>query len=224
MIQLDAVGWNGYDASMDAVNQKIRELAEMHRTRLRGKFVSRTEEMKSDNNEHYLIYKILGVGDAKGQMIDQYQNVGRFLYAAAGAFLEEAAILCMEEHFSNVQRKVRIPNGVGDRPKTFEIDCLVGNDAYEIKWRDATTDGDHVAKEHARLLAIKQLGYTPIRIMFYYPQREQSRGIQKKLEAAYSGVGGHYFYAESAWKHILNLTGIDLLRILEKLAEETSDE
>ena len=35
-------------------------------------------------------------------------------------------------------------NSEGNRPKTFEIDFLNDNDAIEIKWRDATTDGDHI--------------------------------------------------------------------------------
>lgn len=58
------------------------------------------------------------------------------------------------------------------RSKTFEIDCLVGTDAIEIKWRDATTDGDHIAKEHTRIKVIAEAGLTPIHIMFYYPKPE----------------------------------------------------
>jgi hypothetical protein len=42
---------------------------------------------------------------------------------------------------------IRIPNTLGQHPKAFEIDCLVGSDAIEIKWRDATTDGDHITLE-----------------------------------------------------------------------------
>ena len=112
-------------------------------------------------------------------MIDEYQNMGRFLYKYAGSFLEEATILCFEEKFSGAKRKVRIPNTLGSKPVTFEIDCLVGKDAYEIKWRDSTTDGDHITKEHIRVKAVKNAGYKPIRIMFYYPNRAQ-RSVFKK--------------------------------------------
>ncbi|WP_308254985.1 ApaLI family restriction endonuclease [Geminocystis sp. GBBB08] len=62
------------------------------------------------------------------------------------------------------------------------IDVLDGNDAIEIKWRDATTDGDHITKEHTRIKAIENHGYKPIRVMFYYPQREQAINIQQTLE------------------------------------------
>ncbi|WP_217994046.1 ApaLI family restriction endonuclease [Lentibacillus sp. CBA3610] len=66
------------------------------------------------------------------------QNKGRFLYKC-GSFLEEATILCFEHKYGErAEKKVRIPNTIGQRPKKFEIDCLVGQDAYEIKWRDAT--------------------------------------------------------------------------------------
>ena len=126
--------------------------------------------MKGDDRSHCLIYQVLGVGDREGRLVDEYQNKGRFLYKYAGSFLEEAAKLCFLERFPE-SGSVRIPNTQGRRPKTFEIDCLVSRDAIEIKWRDATTDGDHITKEHTRIRAIVDAGHTPIRVMFYYPNR-----------------------------------------------------
>nr|WP_252902797.1 ApaLI family restriction endonuclease [Paucilactobacillus hokkaidonensis] len=79
----------------------------------------------------------------------------------------------MEKYGEDNAVKIRIPNTLGDSPKTFEIDCLVNNDAREIKWRDATTDGDHVTKEHTRLQVVSEAGYKPIRVMFFYPNRKQ---------------------------------------------------
>jgi len=38
------------------------------------------------------------------------------------------------------------------------VDCLVGSDALEIKWRDATTDGDHITKKHTRMQAVRDAG------------------------------------------------------------------
>jgi hypothetical protein len=40
------------------------------------------------------------------------------------------------------------------RPKTIEIDYLINNNAFEIKWTDATTDGNHITKEHTRIKVI----------------------------------------------------------------------
>ena len=102
-----------------------------------------------------------------------YQNKGRFLYRYAGAFLENAAKLSFKSAYPD-SGSIRIENTKGRRPKTFEIDCLVGADALEIKWRDATTDGDHITKEHTRIQVISDAGYTPIRVMFYYPNRDQA--------------------------------------------------
>lgn len=75
---------------------------------------------------------------------------------------------------------------------------MVNNLAHEIKWRDATTDGDHITKEHTRVQTIKDAGYTPVRVMFYYPNRQQSKKIQDTLETVYKGIGGQYYYADSA--------------------------
>jgi hypothetical protein len=192
-------------------------LADKYADDLKHQVDLRVEEMKHDDTSHYLLYRVLGVTDEEGNLIDLYQNKGRFLYKYAGAFLEEAATICMKHKFPD-SAKTKIPNTLGQRPKTFEIDCLVGTLAHEIKWRDATTDGDHITKEHTRVKVIQQKGYTPIRVMFYYPQRAQAIRIQETLETLYNGIGGKYYYGDTAWKYIKDFTGIDLLEILEIIA------
>ena len=195
----------------------VKGLADQYAAELKRQVDSREKEMEGDDNSHYLLYRVLGVADNEGRLIDLYQNKGRFLYKYAGAFLEEAAITCIKHRFPD-SAKIKIPNTMGSRPKTFEIDCLVGSSAHEIKWRDATTDGDHITKEHTRVKVIREKGYTPIRVMFYYPQRAQAIRIQETLETLYQGIGGKYFYGDSAWKYIRELTGIDLLEILKEIA------
>ena len=103
--------------------------------------------MQQDNNDHYLIYNALGFTSKEGYQIDFQQNVGRFLYKYAGSLLEELAIKCIKEAYPDAKEKVKLPNTIDKSPKTVEIDCLVGKRAYEIKWKDATTDGDHIKKE-----------------------------------------------------------------------------
>ena len=202
------------------IKKKITELANIYSENLKNKIDDRVAEMEQDNNSHYLIYRVLGVTSKEGKMIDVYQNKGRFLYKYAGSFLEEATILCFEEKFEHTQRKVKIPNKLGARPKTFEIDCLVNNEAYEIKWRDATTDGDHITKEHTRVQNVKNAGYKPIRIMFYYPNRTQAMRIQETLKTVYAGVKGEYYFGDGAWDFIKKETDVDLLKILEDIAKE----
>ena len=119
------------------VQQAIRDLALDYSSRLLRVINSRTEEMLADDVSHYLIYRVLGISNFEGQQIDIYQNKGRFLYKYAGSFLEQATKKCFEHAFPGSGR-VRIPNTRGQRPKNFEIDCLVRNDALEIKWKDAT--------------------------------------------------------------------------------------
>lgn len=97
---------------------------------------------------------------------------------------------------------------------------MIDTDAIEIKWRDATTDGDHITKEHTRIQAIKAQGFKPIRVMFYYPNREQAIRIQETLRTIYQGVGGEYYVGDEAWNYILARTGVDLKQILIGIAEE----
>ncbi|MCB0541589.1 MAG: ApaLI family restriction endonuclease [Bacteroidetes bacterium] len=208
---------------MDELIQNIKNLAEVYSANLKEKVETRTEEMKADNNSHYLIYRVLGISLQEGQLIDQYQNTGRFLYKYAGSFLEAAATLCLNFKFPE-GRKTKIENAIGQRPKTFEIDFLNGNDAIEVKWRDATTDGDHITKEHTRVKVIREHGYKPIRVMFYYPQRDQAIRIQETLKTLYAGVEGEYFGGDEAWNYLKAYTGVDLKAILTQIANERTPE
>ena len=205
--------------STDEIYIKIRELANKYADELREKISARAQEMKSDDNSHFLIYKVLGIAENEGNLIDIYQNKGRFVYKYAGSFLEEATVVCLNHKFPK-GKKTKIPNTLGKRPSTYEIDFLNGSDALEIKWRDATTDGDHITKEHTRVKVIKNKGYKPIRVMFYYPQREQAVKIQETLKTLYKGIGGEYYAGDDAWNFIKDYSEVDLKEILERIANE----
>jgi ApaLI-like restriction endonuclease len=202
-----------------SVDEQIRGLAATYGTQLRERIGARSTEMEAEDTSHFLIYRVLGIGLEEGRLIDLYQNKGRFLYKYAGSFLETAAKICFKARFPE-SASLRIPNTQGRSPRTFEIDCLVGQDAIEIKWRDATTDGDHITKEHTRIQAIAAAGYVPIRVMFYYPNREQAKRIQAALETLYRGIGGEYHFGEGAWNYVHERTGVDLHQILEGIARE----
>ena len=205
------------------MENEIRQLANRYAAELKRSIDGRVAEMEQDDRSHVLIYQVLGVSEKEGKLIDVYQNKGRFLYKYAGSFLEEAVKLCFKKKFQD-SGSVRVPNTRGQRPKTFEIDCLVDTDALEIKWRDATTDGDHITKEHTRIQAIEDAGYKPVRVMFYYPNREQAIRIQQTLESLYKSVQGEYHYADAAWSYVKQRTDVDLLAILKKLAAERTEQ
>lgn len=203
------------------IESEITELAREYAIALQEATDKRVAEMENDDKSHFLIYQVLGITNRQGHLIDVYQNKGRFLYRYAGAFLEEATKRCFKHRYPESQ-SVKIPNTQGQHPKTFEIDCLINSDAIEIKWRDATTDGDHITKEHTRVQAVVDAGFTPIRVMFFYPNRTQAMRIQKTLETLYLGVNGEYYYANSAWTYVRDRTGIDLKAIMERIAKENT--
>ncbi|MBI4289010.1 MAG: ApaLI family restriction endonuclease [Chloroflexi bacterium] len=201
------------------IADEIRILATRYAEELKKQIAHRVEEMEHDDTSYYLIYTVLGVSNKEGKLIDVYQNKGRFLYNYAGAFSEEAAKLCFKYKFP-AAAGLRIANTEGSRPKTFEIDCVIENDAIEIKWRDATTDGDHITKEHTRIKAISRAGYIPIRVMFYYPNRVQAMRIQEAIQAIYESLGGQYYQGDNAWKYVEAKTTVNLKGILQALAKE----
>lgn len=208
--------------SLDLLKKKITELSEEYADNLKLKIDARREEMKLDDHSHYLIYRVLGISENEGTLIDEYQNTGRFLYKYAGSFLEESASLCL--FFANDHgSKCIVGNTAGQKPKTFEIDFLNGNDAIELKWRDATTDGDHITKEHTRAQVIKSHGYTPVRVMFYTPQREQAIKIQETLKTLYGGIGGEYYAGDEAWEYIYQVSGYDLKGIFMEIVAQREE-
>lgn len=201
---------------MENNNERLLKIILRYREELQKKIKEREVEMKSDNNDHYVLYNALGFTSDEGYQIDYQQNVGRFLYKYAGSLIEELAIGCFKLAHPNAQEKVKLINTIDQSPKTVEIDCLIDNRAIELKWKDATTDGDHIKKEHKRVKIIKDAGYTPIRVMFYEPNRNQAIHIQAKLKELYHDVGGEYYSGDEAWEYLKKDTGIDLKDILEK--------
>jgi len=203
------------------IKNELRQLAQAYSEKLNKQIGLRLAEMEDDDHSHFLIYRVFGITTSEGKEIDIYQNKGRFLYKYAGSFLEEATKLCFKTAFPE-SGSVKTPNTLGQRPKTFEIDCLVNTDAIEIKWRDATTDGDHISKEHTRIKVIANAGYRPIRVMFYYPNRQQAKKIQETLATLYKGIDGEYYWGNNAWDYVKIRTNIDLKAILESIAEESA--
>lgn len=105
---------------LDLLKEKISTLADKYTKNLHEKIITRKEEMKSDDNSHYLIYKVLGISLEEGILIDEYQNTGRFLYKYAGSFLEEVATMCLFVANPNGRKKL-VSNTMGSKPKTFEV-------------------------------------------------------------------------------------------------------
>jgi hypothetical protein len=202
------------------IEQRISELADQYANQMQQRIQQRKEEMLNDDTAHHLLYGVLGISQSESVAIDLYQNVGRFLYRYAGSFLESAVRICLIEQFPDAKFSIRIPNTFGAKPKTFEIDCQIGQTAYEVKWRDATTDGDHIIKEHTRLRSIVDAGLIPVRLMFYQPNRVQAIKIQRVLADMYKALNGEYYQGHDAWEYIHQKCQINLLSILENISEK----
>ncbi len=43
--------------------------------------------------------------------------------------------------------------------------------------------------------------------MLYYPYRTSYKNSVQTLETLYNGIGGKYYYGDSAWEHLRAVTG-----------------
>jgi len=199
----------------------LDEIIERNRVILHQRIEERRIEMAQNNLEHFRLFEILGFSEEESRKIDLYQNIGRFVYKYAGALLEEATVAVLQ-HTKEGQR-IRIPNTISPNPKNFEIDFFVraDNRAHEIKWRDATTDGDHVRKEHNKIQCIIDAGMIPVRVMYYMPNRKQAKRIQERIIAIYREQGEAYV-GKDAWSYICNYTGFDLYTYLYRKTKNIS--
>lgn len=197
----------------------FRAIIEDQRKELLKRIESRRVAMEADDTSHYLLFKALGIKPDESSKIDLYQNVGRFVYRHAGTLLERMAVTAIQ--LARRGEPITIKNNISANPKTFKIDSYVSEDnkAHEIKWRDATTDGDHVRKERDKVLSMVKHELIPVRVMFYFPQRKQARAIQERILALFKEHGEAYV-EENAWNYIKDYTGYDLLLFIGEEAGE----
>lgn len=198
------------------LRERCLQIVNEHSTQVTDQIARRRVEMEEDETDHYLLYRILGIEEEECPRIDLYQNVGRFLYYHAGKVLERLTAAIFEE--TQGGRRIYIPNTITDHPVRFEIDSYVeaDNKAHEIKWRDATTDGDHISKEETKVHAILNAGLVPVRVMYFMPQRREARRIQERIIRLYR-EHGHAYISNGAWDYVQEYTGFNLKGFLEEL-------
>ena len=198
------------------IETELHQLAVRIRDSLALQVESRRQDLEADDTSHQELYRILGVPPSECAKIDLYQNVGRFVYKYAGTLLEAATQLCLAK--AGDVRPLTLPNTVSSSPAQFEIYCYTQKDnkAHEIKWRDATTDGDHIKKERYKILAIVGAGHIPVRVMYYMPVRAQAVRIQQRILAEFRSHGEAYV-GDDAWSYVRAYSGVDLRAELLKL-------
>jgi hypothetical protein len=199
-----------------ALIKSLNNIFDEHKSTLKKKIDERKIEIKNEDNIHWELYSLLGnFNKSESFNMDFYQNVGRFFFKYAGSMLEEMVLKIFNDK-KNAE-KIYLENTISSNPKKFEIDCFVKEDnkGHEIKWRDATTDGDHKKKEETKLKQMEKNGIIPVKIMFYMPEREQAKKIQTNIIKLYEKKGFSYVGIE-AWKYVKNYGGFDLRKFLFK--------
>ena len=53
----------------EEVYELIKNLADKYAEELKQQVVARVDEMKNDDNSHFLVYRVLGVSDEEGNLI-----------------------------------------------------------------------------------------------------------------------------------------------------------
>lgn len=179
----------------------------------------RRELLANAHGQHMEVYDLFNISQDEGRRIELYHNLGRLFYNAVGRLLEGTTQAVIK--YTKGGESIRIENTISNAPKTFSIDAFVQQDnkAHEIKWRDATTDGDHIRKENHKVQCIVERQMIPVRIMYYMPESDKAAQIQNKVIAAYRQQGEAYV-GKDAWNYIKDYTGVDLYTYLYEKTRE----
>lgn len=206
---------------MTDLRGEIERIVAKHREKLGEQIAARRHELLTDEASHQEIYQVLGIEADECPKIDLYQNIGRFVYKYAGALLEDTTALLLVT--AGDGGPLVIPNTISNNPRQFHIDCFTRRDnrAHEIKWRDATTDGDHVRKERNKIRSILDAGHVPVRVMYYMPVRANARRIQAGIIEAFR-TDGEAYVGEEAWEYVTTYSGVDLRAELLRLIPDAA--
>jgi len=179
----------------------------------------RRELLANTRGQHMEVYELFNISQDEGRRIELYHNLGRLFYNAVGRLLEKTTQAVIEH--TKGGKSITILNTVSTNPKKFSIDAFVEQDnkAHEIKWRDATTDGDHTRKENHKVQCIVERQMIPVRVMYYMPVSDQAIKIQNKVITAYRQQGEAYV-GKDAWNYISDYTGVDLYAYLYEKTRE----
>lgn len=106
----------------------------------------------------------------------------------------------------------------GDSGKGRQVDCILGNDAYEIKLRItiAASGQGRWGEEKTFPQDCKNSGYRPILLVFDDTQANKLA----ELTAVFLECGGDVKTGEAAWQHLESLAGPIISVFLEKYVKE----
>ena len=208
-------------AQLEKLEEELTSIFEAEKDRIHAQIKKRMEKVRKEIPEYYEIMELYGFGKDDCMELDVYHNTSRLTFRSLGKLLEDLTTTVFSHTKGGNPLTLNNPN---PPPTTFYIDWVIPNEnrVYEIKWRDATTDGDHVRKEEAKISAISSSGYKPIRVMYYRPTRAQAKAICDRVTALYEKHGEAYI-GKDAWNHIKIYTGFDLRNfVFNKLKRKTT--
>jgi hypothetical protein len=182
----------------------------------------------TDNLKLYIeSYKIFGFLEEEAIKFQFSQSVSRIVYRRIGTIIHELVYNAFK--FSTLYHCRKSPKfkdlvtdkNMADKVKAYsakEAGDLILSDkrySYEIKWSFATTAGNELKMILSKASICNSINYKPILLIFSEPVPEQARKSYNKLKNEFIKHDGAVYEKAEAWRHIEEMTGIDLRRIFE---------
>jgi hypothetical protein len=201
----------------DYFKNKIHLIISEYHKKIKDNILKTKQIMEDFKNEHHEIYELF-YSKEEINLIEKYHIMARILSANTGRIFDNVVKFIISDVEGG---QTEYWNNLNSHPMKFEIDIVnhTKKIAYEIKWRDATTDGDHKNKEFRKVDFIKNKGYKPIRLTFFLPELERSVKAQKDIIDYYS-MNGLSYTGKEAFEYINTLANIDLKHIIKQYKQK----
>ena len=200
------------DKPKDYFKNNIHKIISDYHSKVMTNINDTQDKMNDFTNDHHLVYELF-YAKKEIELMEMYHNRARIISTNAGRIFDTVIKFIIQDIEGGESEYIDNP---GSHPSRFEIDILNHDKklAYEVKWRDAGTDGDHTNKEFRKVDLLVQQGYTPIRLTFFMPELERSLKAQTKIINYYDEHGKTYTQ-DKAFEYINQMANIDLLQILK---------
>ncbi|MDM8522316.1 ApaLI family restriction endonuclease [Desulfococcaceae bacterium HSG8] len=171
-------------------------------------------------------YKLFGFIEEEAIKFQFSQSVSRIVYRRIGKIIHELVYEAFK--FSNkydCRKNSKFEDLLTDDNMSDDVKAYSAKEAgdvilfdkkysYEIKWSFATTAGNELKMILSKPSICNSIKYKPVLLIFSEPVPKQAKKSYKRLKNEFGKYGSVYEKSE-AWKHIEEMTGIDLRGIFE---------
>lgn len=205
------------NSSEDSIENCIESIVNNYRSKVSNKLNENQIEINSSSPK--FMYELLGCSSDEFLNVKESNKTFSVMYSNFGHMIENAVIACLKLKHPSLIKHVTIKSTQNSTYEEYNVDCIIGKTAFEIKSRFSGATAKF-AREKAKINLLVELGYTPVYLIFYESDCNQSS--HESFKEYIRSVGGECYYEKEVFNFIKNDTNIDLESILTDINKKNN--